>query len=242
MKKTLGGGRIGSGNKMTVDLHEYGRSNHDLGYLWRSTMSFGTIVPFLSLVALPGDTLDINLDVDIKTHPTIGPLFGGAKVQLDIYEAPIRLYNAMLHNNKLGIGMDMSKVLFPRVAIFGKAIPEDIRYTIDMDNSVINPSNLLAYLGIRGPGFIGEEDGTASREFNAIPILAYWEIVKNYYANKQETNAYVIHSPVEPVTLTVSTVNINGAGVGEWPDTDFPTTLGWGTGHIVIHTTTAPTS
>ena len=67
MKVTLGGDRLGSGKKQQVELHGFGRSTHDLGYIWRSTMSSGTLVPFLSLVALPGDTFDINLDCVIKT-------------------------------------------------------------------------------------------------------------------------------------------------------------------------------
>ena len=74
MKKTLGGARLGSGNKMQVNLHNYGRSTHDLSYLWRSTMAPGTLVPFIHEIALPGDTFDIHLNCDAKTHPTVGPI------------------------------------------------------------------------------------------------------------------------------------------------------------------------
>ena len=45
--RNLGGDRLGSGNKMNVHMHGYSRSNHDLGYVWRSTMASGTITPFL---------------------------------------------------------------------------------------------------------------------------------------------------------------------------------------------------
>ena len=55
MLKTLGGDRLGAGKKMKVELHNYERSTHDLGYIWRSTMSAGTLVPFMTQVALPGD-------------------------------------------------------------------------------------------------------------------------------------------------------------------------------------------
>ena len=68
IKKTLGGDRLGSGKKMQVDLHGYGRSTHDLGKVLRTTMSAGTLVPFMKMVALPGDTIDIDLDVDVKTN------------------------------------------------------------------------------------------------------------------------------------------------------------------------------
>lgn len=189
MRKTLGGDRLGSGKKMSVELHGYERSTHDLGYIWRSTMSAGTLVPFLSEVALPGDTFDINLDCDIKTHPTIGPLFGSYKVQLDVFQAPIRLYNALLHNNKLGIGMNMSQVFLPVITLTGN----DIGDATDVDNAQVNPSCLLSYLGIRGIG-VPPADGAEQRKFNAVPLLAYWEIYKQYYANKQEEIGAVIHT------------------------------------------------
>ena len=37
-------------------------------------MSAGTLVPFLKKLALPGDTWDIDLQAEILTHPTSGPL------------------------------------------------------------------------------------------------------------------------------------------------------------------------
>ena len=51
--KTLGGERLGAGKKMKVELHNYGRSTHDLGYISRSSMSAGTLVPFMCKLGLP---------------------------------------------------------------------------------------------------------------------------------------------------------------------------------------------
>ena len=69
----IGGDRLGSGSKMNVHLHSYERSTHDLSYIFRNTQGVGTLVPYLSEVALPGDTFDIELNADIKTMPTIAP-------------------------------------------------------------------------------------------------------------------------------------------------------------------------
>lgn len=201
MKKTLGGDRLGSGNKMQVELHGYERSTFDMGYLWRSTMSAGTLVPFMCEVALPGDTFDINLGCEILTHPTKGPLFGSAKVQLDTFQCPIRLYNALLHNNALNIGKQMSKVKLPQIELTADAVGSDVT---DIDNAQINPSSLLAYLGIRGVGTLAA--GTQTRQFNATAILAYWEIYKQYYANKQEEVGAVVHTPGEALVETVEFV------------------------------------
>ena len=56
----------------------------------------------------------------------------------------------------------------------------------------ISQSSLLAYLGIRGNGRHKENPRYTVRYFNAIPYLAYWDIYKNYYANKQEEiGAYI---------------------------------------------------
>lgn len=89
METTLGGDRLGSGNKQKISMRNYERSTHDLSYVWRSTMASGTLVPFMRELALPGDSIEINLDADIKTNPTIGPLFGSYKVQLDVFITPM---------------------------------------------------------------------------------------------------------------------------------------------------------
>lgn len=212
MKKTLGGDRLGSGSKMQVEMRNYERSTHDLGYIWRSTMSAGTLVPFLSIPALPGDTFDIDLDCVIKTHPTIGPLFGSFKVQLDVFLAPIRLYQGAIHNNKLGIGRKMSDVKLPIMNLTASPIP-DGTLADRIDITQINPSALLAYLGIRGVGATTTTTGPQIRPFNAVPLITYWDIYKNYYANKQEEIGAFISATVPPLEETIDNIMIDGENV-----------------------------
>ena len=139
IEKTLGGDRLGSGNKMKVNLHGYERSTHDLSYMFRTTMSAGTLVPFISEVALPGDTFDIDLSANVLTHPTVGPLFGSYKLQLDVFEAPIRLYNSLMHNNMLGIGLDISRVKLPIIQLSCEPLTTT---TENWDTAQINPSSI----------------------------------------------------------------------------------------------------
>lgn len=228
MQKTLGGDRLGSGKKDKVYLHNYERSTHDLGYLWRSTMAAGTLVPFMSEVALPGDTFDINLDCNVLTHPTIGPLFGSYKVQLDIFQAPIRLYQGQLHNNKLGIGMNMSAVKLPQITLY--ATPNSARLMSanksEYSNAQISPSCILSYLNIRGVGAISQEETeNIPRTFNGIPLLAYWDIYKNYYSNKQEGIGYVIHNNEIVPRENITSIDIDGNTVGTDPVIINPTSL-----------------
>lgn len=192
MKKALGGDRIGSGNKMDVELRNYERSTHDLGRIWRSTMASGTLVPFFSEICLNGDTVELELDASVLTHPTTGPLFGSFKLQLDVYQCPFRLYIVELLINKQKIGLNMANVKLPQIRV--EARTPDMSVVTDIDNCQINPSCILSYLGIRGVGVAeDEEDETVYRDFNALHFISYWDIYKNYYANQQEEIGAVIH-------------------------------------------------
>ena len=125
---------------------------------------------------------------EIMTHPTVGPLFGSMGVQLDVFSTPIRLYQGAIHNNKLNIGRDMSKVKLPIMKLRAYPFPgytPDGTLPEDIDNSQINPSSLLSHLGIRGVGqAVNGTDTYYERDFHALWLLNYWDIYKNYYANK----------------------------------------------------------
>lgn len=187
MKKTLGGDRIRSESKMEVYLPNFGRSSHNVGKIIRTTQACGTIIPYWCQIGLDGTTFYIDITTKVKTMPTTGPVFGSFKHQIDVFVIPIRLYVAALHNNALGVGLNMSKVLLPRF-IVSTAIASI--YENDTNRGQVNPSSLLSYLGIKGFGY--SKVNSYIRSFPAIFNLAYWDIFKNYYANKQEENAYVI--------------------------------------------------
>ena len=191
MKTNIGKNTIGDNNKMSVALREYGRSTHDLSYAWRSTMGVGSLVPFMKILALPGDTININLDTKILTHPTIGPLFGSFKFQADIFTCPIRLYNAQLHNNKLGIGLDMKKVKLPKLSAAAEG------YT--------NSSSIFNYLGIKYTDALEKK--------NAVPFLGVFDIFKNYYANKQEDKFYVLNQTTTEHLVSLGTDNVSNATI-----------------------------
>lgn len=187
MKKTLGGDRIRSESKMEVYLPNFGRSSHNVGKIIRTSQACGTIVPYWCQIGLDGTTFYIDITTKVKTLPTTGPVFGSFKHQIDVFVIPIRLYIAALHNNALGVGLNMSKVLLPQ---FSVNTANASIYENDTNRGQVNPSSLLSYLGIKGFGRSSVNQYT--RRFPAMFNLAYWDIFKNYYANKQEENAYVI--------------------------------------------------
>lgn len=187
MKKTLGGDRIRSESKMEVYLPNFGRSSHNVGKIIRTSQACGTIVPYWCQIGMDGTTFYIDITTKVKTLPTTGPVFGSFKHQIDVFVIPIRLYIAALHNNALGVGLNMSKVLLPQFQVY---TANTSIYKDDINRGHVNPSSLLSYLGIKGFGH--SKVNQHLRRFPAIFNLAYWDIFKNYYANKQEEKAYVI--------------------------------------------------
>ena len=206
IQKNIGKNTIGDNNKMSVSLHEYNMSTHDLSTIVRNTQSPGTLVPNLCLVGQKGDTFDIDVDSNVLTHPTTGPLFGSFKLEHHIYAAPVRLYNSWLHNNRTKIGLNMAQVKLPQIKVTLNKQYDTITKEEEQWNQV-NPSCLLAYLGIRG--FANMEGPTTKIvSKNALPILAYYDIFKNYYANTQEENFYIIGN-TEELTITINGTEVN---------------------------------
>ena len=180
MKVNIGKNTLGDNNKMQISLRDYERSTHDLSRAWRAPIGVGTLVPFCKILAQPGDDFDIELDHKVMTHPTIGPLFGNYKIQMDLFTCPIRLYNAQLHNNATGIGLNMKTVKLP-VAKLGWQPTGDEYFP------KIHRSSVYNFLGLKNINTTGD-----GQYYNIVPELMYIDTWKNYYANKQENKFYML--------------------------------------------------
>lgn len=192
MQVSIGKNTLGGGKKMTTRLNNYNRSTHNLSRVVRTTAAPGVLIPTFKEKMLPGDTFEINTRCHILTHPTIGPLFGSFKVQHDFFFCPDRLYIAPLHNNALNVGLNMKSIKYPiisgiRTSTWKKeATMEGSNGTLKRE---VNPSSLPAYLGYRA---LSDETDQPVLSVKGIPFFGYYDIFKNYYANKQEESFYTI--------------------------------------------------
>lgn len=193
MKVSIGKNTLGGGKKMMTRLNNYNRSTHDLSHVCRTSAAVGTLIPTLYHLVLPGDTFPIETRCHTLTHPTIGPLFGSFKQQNDFFFCPIRLYNAMLHNNALNIGLNMKQVKFPIYPVPYSQYTDKTKMEGSNESLLneVNPSSLVAYTGVRALSAL-EPYGSNMKTYNCIKLLMYYDIFKNYYANKQEDKFYVI--------------------------------------------------
>ena len=100
----------------------------------------------------------------------------------------------------------MAQVKLPQINVTLKSQYDTVTTEEEQWNQV-NPSCLLAYLGIRG---FANMEGPTSKNVskNALPILAYYDIFKNYYANTQEKDFYIIGN-TENLTITINGKQVN---------------------------------
>lgn len=202
-KVPFGGERLGSGDKLSFDLKTFNRSTHNLSSISRLDQAVGTLVPYKVIFGKKGDKFVIPIRTQMRTLPTNGPIFGSFKWQTDVFVTPLRLYNKLLHNNYTNIGMKMSKVYIPQIELqqddgsFSKLISFDKKENWqEKDGFQINDSSLLAMLGTRTQPTLDNTEnpdihvGMYTRE--GASMLNYWEIYKNYYANKQEEEGVVL--------------------------------------------------
>ena len=202
MKTTIGGDTLHQGKKMQVEIPGYGRSNCDLSTIFRSSMAPGTLVPCLVEIMLPGDTFDIKIDMDIKTLPTLGPLFGSFKAAVDVFTVPMRLYNNQIAGNYYNQGLSMSTTNLNTIQLLASQV-------ITGNEVQINPSCILSYLGIRGIG--SSEGGDQYRTFNATSLISYIDICRMYYINRQTQQFAYLHAlPANLGGVTPTGYEVNG--------------------------------
>ena len=135
----------------------------------------------------------------VRTLPTTGPLFGSFKLQIDYFSVPVRLYQASLHMNLLNIGMDMKNVLLPIMDVRAKNPVRDV-----IRRGKFNQSSIMSYLGLRGGMETIEGTTVVNMRRNSLALLAYYDVFKNYYANKQEKKAYYIMPKIAGMNVVTS--------------------------------------
>ena len=209
---------------MKVYMHDYNMSTHDLSTITRTSISPGTLVPTMKLLVQKGDIIDLDIESNVLTHPTTGPLFGSFKLENHIYFGALRLYNSWLHNNRTKIGLNMAQIKLPKIAVTLNSLHGD-NPTSTNQWTQINPSCVLAYLGLRGYGNL-KVGQSKLVEKNGVPLAFYYDIFKNYYANTQEEHFYTIGGSTKLV------VTINGDTIKN-PD-NIPYTLGEVTSNSAI--------
>lgn len=202
--KALGGDRINSGKEMDVHLHSFATSRHNITKTVRTNQAVGTCVPIYSRLLLKDNKLELDINASCFTNPTEGPAFAEYDVHINVFSAPLRLYQADLAINLLEEGENMDNVKFPLI----KFTADKIDWAKNPDNQQIGSSCVHKYLGTRGLGdaLNPETQSEVTRYRNANNYLMYVDNWAQYYSVKPEGIGYVIH--YTGVTRTVTQVRV----------------------------------
>lgn len=182
---------------MNVELPEIKRSNVSLTRSNRFTASFGYIYPTLVEEILPSDRVRGNIKTILKSNPTISSIYGSARQSHQAYFVPIRFYLQELDQNFTftpPVSSAPSVTPFPTIRWEGRNYDGLLA---GPENGFINPGSLLemlemfpAFSDMRN--FYRWDDPDNIEGFhsippiNAIPLIAYYDIIRNYYFNSQE--------------------------------------------------------
>lgn len=209
--RTLGKNTLGDNNKMKVAMRDYDMSTHDISTIFRSSVGVGMLVPFCKILCQKGDIIDLDLINKTLSQPTLGPLFGSFKLQHFMFFGGFRLYNSWLHNNRTGIGMKMSDIKLPMMVANTRGSASDA-------STNISASALYKYLGWSKSRRTGT-NSTQGVSKNGVPLLLYLDIFKNYFANTQENNFYMLKGLDDTMLINGNKTKIPYTGFIEISDT-----------------------
>lgn len=184
-------------------------SNFNMSRANRFTMAPGLLYPFYWKPVMSQDICRWSWSSIVKTFPTVAPVMGSFKLQIDDFFVPYRLYvPEFQRNSSLIQHLEASEskpgftdVVFPCFTFAASSSVYGTPFIRAGDSNStglpVAAGSLLNCLGFpvgATPAAAGSSSSQYSLKgvrFNAIPFLAFWDIYRNYYVNRQE-NTYAM--------------------------------------------------
>ena len=160
-------------------------AHHDRSHYLRTSMAPGLGYPIYCRPVFAGDQLQLDFKHLMNTQAILNPLYGSYRLQICVFFAGTSLYIPRLWRN--GSMSDVYGILdanYPTISMGTDSQSANIL-------PLVNESSLLSYLGF-GYHFGDPEVAKTPYQFNAIPVLMYYDIFRHYYANRQEADFYVM--------------------------------------------------
>lgn len=165
-------------------------AHHNLDHYFRTSMAVGPLVPIDCFPCNAGDEHFLDFESLVNTQALLSPLYGSFRLKTMGFFAGTSLYVPKLWRNGSMIAADGTL----------DANYPTFRWTPTGDGQgsgpkLLDPSHLLSYLGFP-PYFtnpvITSEAIPGDYDFNAIPLLMYWDIMRHYIVNRQEPTCKMV--------------------------------------------------
>lgn len=166
----------------------------------------GLIVPIKRYRMVPTDRLETTLSAVVNTFPAKAPVMGRYRCRVYAFWVPDRLYTPELrlnYTNNLSDSSSFVDAFYPTFPVY-----RDLTFRLfngeddvssDDQTPYVSKLSLLNCIGLpnygHGHGISNGIQSTSGRAFNALDILAYYDIFRNYFANVNEEHYYCM-SPI----------------------------------------------
>lgn len=187
------------------------RSNFDWDNKIQTSADFGFIKPIFTTEVLANTGFTFDMRAAISTNPTVTPVLSRAKVQYTAWWIPARLYVPALRDG-VKVKAGENDYAFPSINFpYGNYQSEWSGLSIPSSGTIeyekmrrgqgfpyIPANSIFTSLGMWSPNFdpfsfINKTGTTSYAVFpepkNAIPLLGYYDIFRNYFMNSQEEGA-----------------------------------------------------
>lgn len=170
------------GKYFLTDQAKNNRSNFNAGYKNRFSMDFGYLIP-AGLWDIPSNShFELDMQAVLSSNPTLAPVLGTMKFRAEAYYIEKAAYVDLLRNNEK-VPLDRN-VPFPTFEgdNFGTA-----GYLFSPQSGIFDFLQMYP-AGWSSNMYGGDAQSDRMPPLNAIPLLMYYDIYRNYYCNPQDDN------------------------------------------------------
>lgn len=188
-------------NKPQNYVEQVRRSVHDLSTERRTTLHAGLNIPIFSRKMLPNDSISIDVATLLQSNPLVAPLMSQYKLRVALFFEPYsNLYGWMDNNTRESTEALLKKnhhrACLGRVANTGGS------------SIFCGRSSLFEYCGVPALAAFSYGDAVDPYYMNLDRHLAYLDIIRNYYINRQEDSVpYIGNSFTNFDTVSVETLD-----------------------------------
>lgn len=168
------------GKYFLTDQARNNRSNFNVGYKNRFSLDFGYLIP-AGLWDIPANShFELDMQAVLSSNPTLAPVLGSMKFRAEAYYIEKAAYVDLLRNNEK-VPLDRN-VPFPTF---------DYTSLASASSFFSPPSGIFEFLQMYPAGwsanmFQGDAQTDSIPPLNAIPLMMYYDIYRNYYCNPQD--------------------------------------------------------
>lgn len=191
--------------RITTSFKVPGRNKFDLSHRFSFNAQFGEIYPVAHFPMTPATRLQLTPSAIVRTAALAHPLMTQARARLYAFWVPDRLYVPQILRNA-----NIDEVVYPQMHMRTNSIAsfvlEDDSYTPPTlsSSSLYNvlSGSLLQFIGFgAGVNFyeLSVLTGDYGPSFSSMRVLGYYDIVRNYFANRNE-KFIAVKAPMEGVS------------------------------------------